>query len=124
MLTLPQAWFRSCRVVAATCPQGDVHQGDENRNLDERTHDTGERFAAGDAEDADRHGDRQLEVVARRSERQGGGPLVGEAECLAERERPEPHDGEVAQQRQGDAGDVRGREVMVWPWRAKRMTIV
>ena len=44
-------------------------QTDEDGHLDQRADDPGERFARGDAEDADRHGDGELEVVARRSER-------------------------------------------------------
>ncbi len=57
-------------MVAAPQPDGDVDEGDEHGHLDEGSDDAGEGLAAGDAEDADRDGDRQFEVVA-------GGNLTG-----------------------------------------------
>jgi len=80
-----QPWLSFCRVVAPSGPQGHVHQGDKDRNLDERTDDAGESLAARDAEHAYGDRDRQLEVVARCGEREGGGALVGEASALRAR---------------------------------------
>ncbi len=50
----------------ATRPEADVHQSDEDGNFDEGADDSSERLTAGHAEDADRDGDGELEVVAAR----------------------------------------------------------
>ena len=44
-------------------PAGDVHERDEGGDLDERADDTGEGLAGGDAEHADGHRDRELELL-------------------------------------------------------------
>src|SRR6202040_38461 len=56
----------------------------------------------------DGDGDGKFEVIARSGERQGGGARVSESECPAEQVAADPHDGEVRQQRQSDAGNVEG----------------
>src|SRR5579875_1202364 len=86
--------------------KGDVDERDEDGHLDEGTDDSRQRLTRGDAEYTDAHGDRELEVVPRCGEGERRRPLVGEAESSAEGERAEPHDGEVAEERQRDPGDV------------------
>ena len=89
-------------------PEGerDVDEGDEHGHLDERADDAGERLAGGDAEGGDRDRDGELEVVAGGGEGERRRALVGHAERAPEQEAAAPHQGEVDEQRQGDAGDV------------------
>jgi hypothetical protein len=44
-------------------PEGEVDEADEDGDFDPWPDDAGEGLARGDAEDADRDGDRELEVV-------------------------------------------------------------
>src|SRR5690625_1299948 len=91
---------------AACGPEGDVDEADEDGHLNQRTHDSGQRLSAGCAEGADGDGDGELEVVARRGERQRGRSGVAEADALAEQEACQPHECEVDQERQRDSGHV------------------
>ena len=50
----------------ASRPERDIDESDENRHLDERPDDTGQRLAGRGTEDADGDGDCELEVVATR----------------------------------------------------------
>ena len=54
-------------------PEADVHEADEDGDLDQRADDAGEGLAGGHAEDADGDGDGELEVVAGGGEDDGGG---------------------------------------------------
>ena len=72
-------------VEAAFRPQRDVDERDEGGDFDERADGAGEGLAGGDAEHGDRHGDGELEVVARRGEGDRGVAVVGEAQAVAER---------------------------------------
>jgi hypothetical protein len=51
------------RVEAAVGSERYVDQPDEDGHFDQRADDTGEGLTGGDAEDADRDGDRELEVL-------------------------------------------------------------
>ena len=86
--------------------EGDVDQADEHRDLDERPDDRRERRPRVDAEDRDRHGDRQLEVVRRRREGERRRLRVVGPELPPHPERDEEHHDEVDEQRQGDAEHV------------------
>src|SRR5487761_1536093 len=81
----PLVPFRRCCEVPAGEPappgQGDVDEGDEGGDLDERADHAGQGLAAGDAEGGDGGGDGQLEVVAGDGEREGGGALVRQADA-------------------------------------------
>src|SRR5512143_1462664 len=57
---------------AAADGHGDRDQADQDRDFDERADHAGESLAGGGAEGGDGHRDGQLEVVARRGERQRG----------------------------------------------------
>ena len=91
---------------AAAQPQGDVHQGEEHRHLDQGSDHAGQCLSGGDPEDPDRHGDGELEVVAGGGEGQGRRSRVGQGECAPDGEAQEPHDEEVAEQRKGDPGST------------------
>src|SRR6478672_6129709 len=91
----------ACWDTVVPLPQGerDVDEGDEHRHLDERADHAGEGLAGSRPEGGDRDRDRQLEVVARSSERQRGGALVRHPQETAESEAAAPHQGEVREQR-------------------------
>jgi len=91
---------------AAAEPQGHVDESDEDRHLDQRADDAGQRLAGRRAEHADGDGDRQLEVVRRGREGERRRAGVAEAQRAPEREREEEHRHEVHEQRQRDEDDV------------------
>src|SRR3990170_3933268 len=72
-----------------------VHEAHEDWNLDEGSDHRGKGLARSDPENADRRRDRELEIVARRREREGGRLLVAEPEALREAEGEREHDQEV-----------------------------
>ena len=96
----------SRRRRTSTGPQRDVDEPDECRHLDERADDAGERLAGSDTEDADGHRDAELEVVARRGERNARRSRIAEPEPHRQHERARPHDPEVRDERHGDADHV------------------
>ena len=75
------------RIEAAASPERDVDEPDQDRHLDQRADDTGERFSRSHAEDADRDRDRQFEVVAGGGERDRGVAVVREPEAQPGEER-------------------------------------
>ena len=99
----------SVLVEATSGPQRHVDQADEHGHLDEGSDDAGEGLARGHAEHADGYGDAELEVVARSGEGDRGVEVVGQPHAQAQPEGGGPHDREVRQQRDGDAGHVEGR---------------
>src|SRR6187200_979962 len=83
-------------------PEGDVHEADENRHLDERADDRRERRAAVNTEARDGDRDGELEVVGGGRERERRCLLVVGAHALAHEERDREHHHEVDEQRYGD----------------------
>src|SRR5690554_1172982 len=65
-----------CGAEQAAAGQADVDQGDQDGDLDERADHAREGLAGGDAEDPDRYGDGQLEVVAGGGEGERGRLVV------------------------------------------------
>src|SRR5690606_954104 len=59
--------LRGGRIVPVPQLQGHVHQGDQDRHLDQGADNRSESLLGGDAKDAHSNGDGQLEVVAGRS---------------------------------------------------------
>ena len=76
-------------------PKRDVDQTDQGWHLDQRAYDTNERFTRVQAEDCDRYGNRQLEVVTGSSEGERGRLCIVRAEPLAHPKADQKHDEEV-----------------------------
>lgn len=82
--------------------QRSIHQENERWHFDERADHGCERLARCDSEHGSGNGDRQLEVVPRRGERDGGhAPVIG-LRPVGEPRGDEEHDGEVENERDGD----------------------
>ncbi len=79
--------------------QGYVHQGDQNRHLDQGSDNAGQRLSGGGAVGGDRDRDGKLKVVAGGRESQRRRAFVAQADGVAQCVPAAPHDGEVGQQR-------------------------
>ena len=87
-------------------PQRNLHQQNQRRDLDQRADHRGKGRAGVEAEDGHRNRDGQLEVIARRGERERGRLRVIGARLAAHPEADKEHHHKVDQQRQGDAQHI------------------
>ncbi len=87
-------------------PQRNLHQQNQRRDLDQRADHRGKGRAGVEAEDRDRNRDSQLEVIARRGERERGRlRVIGT--CLASHpETHKEHHHKIDQQRNGNTQHI------------------
>ena len=98
--------WRFCGEPVAFEPEGCVDEADEGGDFNEWADDSNEGFAGVEAEDGNRDGDCELEVIACGGKGEGGSLGVVGAEFASHPEADEEHDGEVDEEGDGDAGYV------------------
>ena len=92
---------------APPCPNrsDNVHQSEQHRHLNQRTHGGGKGLITIRAERGDRNGDGKLKVVAGRREALGRGQFVAIPQLVHNEQREEENDGEIYDQWRSDPND-------------------
>src|SRR5699024_7629430 len=87
-------------------PERDIDESNKHRHLDERADDPCECLPRGSAKGADGDRDGELKVVAGRGESERRRASISEPDRFADDHADEPHDGEVGEERYGDARNI------------------
>ncbi|AGF77104.1 hypothetical protein UWK_00523 [Desulfocapsa sulfexigens DSM 10523] len=90
-------------------PEGNVDQGDQYRNLHQRSDNRCKGLAGIDTEYGDGHGDGELEVVGGSRKRKGGGLLVCGSHLHGHEKGNQKHDQEIDGQRDRNSNNVKGQ---------------
>ena len=105
----PSTWFASIMLEKPPLKcECDIHQADHHRHLNQGTDNCSESHTRPDSKYGYSYRDRQLEVIARRSECQSCGLAVISPDRSAHEKANQEHKYEVDQERDGYSYDVAG----------------